>query len=74
MFSKLDHPPVSFDDYRPFLDPTLADDFAVVAVPMGQLRVMLKNVACGAYPLAPVSTGWQTTTRTDAIAFSLGRI
>ena len=48
MFSKLDHPPVSFDDYRPFLDPKLADDLAAVAGEMGQLRVLhLNSTATG---------------------------
>ncbi|PKB71894.1 MAG: hypothetical protein BZY87_03405 [SAR202 cluster bacterium Io17-Chloro-G6] len=48
MFSKLDHPPVSFEDYRPLLDPKLADDLATVAGEMGQLRVLhLNSTATG---------------------------
>ena len=39
MFSRLDHPPVSYEDYRPLLDPELADQLAAVAAEMGQLRV-----------------------------------
>ena len=48
MFSKLDHPPVSFEDYRPLLDPKLADDLAAIAGEMGQLRVLhLNSTATG---------------------------
>ncbi len=48
MFSRLDHPPVSYDDYRPLLDPELADNLASVAREMGQLRVLhLNSTATG---------------------------
>ena len=43
MFSRLDHPPVAFEDYRPLLDPKLADELATVAGEMGQLRVLHLN-------------------------------
>ena len=48
MFSRLDHPPVSYNDYRPFLDPKLADELAAIAEEMGQLRVLhLNSTATG---------------------------
>ena len=48
MFSRLDHPPVAFEDYRPLLDPKLADELATVAGEMGQLRVLhLNSTATG---------------------------
>ncbi|MEE8464903.1 MAG: glycosyltransferase [Dehalococcoidia bacterium] len=48
MFSKLDHPPVSYEDYLPLLDPKLADDLAAVAKEMSQLRVLhLNSTATG---------------------------
>jgi trehalose synthase len=48
MFFKLDHPPVSYEDYRPLLDPKLADELATVAAEMGQLRVLhLNSTATG---------------------------
>jgi trehalose synthase len=48
MFSRLDHPPVSYDDYRPLLDPELADQLANVAGEMGGLRVLhLNSTATG---------------------------
>ncbi len=48
MYSRLDHPPLSYDDYRPLLDPELADDLATVAREMGQLRVLhLNSTATG---------------------------
>ena len=48
MFSRLDHPPVSYEDYRPLLDPKLADQLAAVAGEMGQLRVLhLNSTATG---------------------------
>jgi len=48
MFSKLDHPPVSYDDYRPLLNAELADNLAAVAAEMGKLRVLhLNNTATG---------------------------
>jgi len=43
MFSRLDHPPVAYEDYRPLLDPKLADELATVAGEMGQLRVLHQN-------------------------------
>ena len=48
MFSRLDHPPVSYEDYRPLLDPELADQLAKVAGEMGQLKVLhLNSTATG---------------------------
>ncbi len=48
MFSKLDHPPVSYENYRPLLDPDLADDLASIAGEMGTLRVLhLNSTATG---------------------------
>ncbi|MDA1129352.1 MAG: glycosyltransferase [Chloroflexi bacterium] len=48
MFSKLNHPSVSYADYRPLLDPKLADDLAAVAKEMGRLRVLhLNSTATG---------------------------
>ena len=48
MFSKLDHPPVSYADYRPLMDPKLADDLASLAGEMGKLRVLhLNSTATG---------------------------
>jgi len=48
MFSRLDHPPVSYEDYRPLIDPKLADDLATVAGEMRQLRVLhLNSTATG---------------------------
>ena len=48
MFSKLDHPPVSYADYRPLIDPKLADDLASLAGEMGKLRVLhLNSTATG---------------------------
>ena len=48
MFSRLDHPPVAYEDYRPLLDPKLADELATVAREMGQLRVLhLNSTATG---------------------------
>ena len=48
MYSRLDHPPVSYEDYRPFLDPKLADELAAVAGEMRQLRVLhLNSTATG---------------------------
>ena len=48
MFFKLDHPPVSYEDYRPLLDTELADQLAKVAGEMGQLRVLhLNSTATG---------------------------
>ena len=48
MFSKLDHPPVSYEDYRSLVDPKLADELAAIAAEMGQLRVLhLNSTATG---------------------------
>ena len=48
MFSRLDHPPGAYEDYRPLLDPKLADELATVAGEMGQLRVLhLNSTATG---------------------------
>ena len=48
MFSKLDHPPVSYENYRPLLDRDLADDLASIAGEMGTLRVLhLNSTATG---------------------------
>ncbi len=48
MYSRLDHPPVSFEDYRPLLDPRLADELASVAKDLNGLRVMhLNSTATG---------------------------
>ena len=48
MYSRLDHPPVRFDDYRPLLDPKLADELAAVAGELGKLRVLhLNSTATG---------------------------
>ncbi|MCH7736085.1 MAG: glycosyltransferase [Chloroflexi bacterium] len=48
MYSRLEHPPVSYEDYRPFLDPGLADQLAAIAQEMGQLRVLhLNSTATG---------------------------
>ncbi len=48
MFSKLDHPAVSYEDYRPWLNPKLAEDLATLADEMGQLRVLhLNSTATG---------------------------
>ncbi|MCI0788130.1 MAG: glycosyltransferase [Chloroflexi bacterium] len=48
MYSRLDHPRVSYEDYRPFLDPKLADELAAVAGEMRQLRVLhLNSTATG---------------------------
>lgn len=45
MYSGLDHPPVSYDNYRPLSDPKLADDLAAIVDEMGQLRVVHLNSA-----------------------------
>jgi len=48
MYSRLDHPPVRFDDYRPLLDSKLADELAAVAGELGKLRVLhLNSTATG---------------------------
>ena len=48
MFSRLDHPSVEYKDYRPLLDPELADNLAAVASEFGQLRVLhLNSTATG---------------------------
>ena len=48
MYSRLDHPPVRFDDYRPLLDPKLADELAEVAGELGKLRILhLNSTATG---------------------------
>ena len=48
MFSRLDHPSVSYEDYRPLLDPSLADELAGIAGEMGQIRVLhLNSTATG---------------------------
>lgn len=48
MFSKLDHPSIHFEDYRPLLDPKMADDLTTVGGEMGQLRVLhLNSTATG---------------------------
>jgi len=48
MYSRLDHPPVRFDDYRPLLDPKLADELAAVAGELGKLRALhLNSTATG---------------------------
>ncbi len=48
MYSRLDHPPVRFDDYRPLLDTKLADELAAVAGELGKLRVLhLNSTATG---------------------------
>ena len=48
MFSKLDHPSIHFEDYRPLLDPKMADDLTAVGGEMGQLRVLhLNSTATG---------------------------
>ena len=39
MYLKLDHPPVSLDDYLPFMDSDLADELTSAAAGMRQLRV-----------------------------------
>ena len=43
MYSRLEHPPVRFDDYRPLLDSNLADGLAAVAGELGKLRVLHRN-------------------------------
>ena len=48
MFSRLDHPPVSYDDYRPLLDKELADQLAAIGEEMRPLRVLhLNSTATG---------------------------
>ena len=48
MYSRLEHPPVRFDDYRPLLDSNLADELAAVAGALGKLRVLhLNSTATG---------------------------
>lgn len=48
MFSRLDHPSVEYKDYRPLLDPELADNLAAVASEFGKLRVLhLNSTATG---------------------------
>ena len=48
MFPRLDYPAVSYEDYRPLLDPQLPDQLAKVAGEMGQLRILhLNSTATG---------------------------
>ena len=48
MYSRLEHPPVRFDDYRPLLDSNLADELAAVVGELGKLRVLhLNSTATG---------------------------
>lgn len=48
MFSRLDHPSVAYDDYRPLLDPKLADELAATAKGLSGLRVIhLNSTATG---------------------------
>ena len=48
MYSRLDHPPVIYEDYRPLLDPQLADELASVAKELSGLRVVhLNSTATG---------------------------
>ena len=48
MYSRLDHPPVAYEDYRPLLDSKLADELAAVGKEMGKLRVVhLNSTATG---------------------------
>ena len=48
MFSRPDYPAVSYEDYRPLLDPQLPDQLAKVAGEMGQLRILhLNSTATG---------------------------
>ena len=48
MYSRLEHPPVRFDDYRPLLGSNLADELAAVAGELGKLRVLhLNSTATG---------------------------
>ena len=39
MYLKLDHPPVSLDAYRPYMDSDLADELASVAAELRGARV-----------------------------------
>ena len=39
MYQKLDHPPVSLDAYRPYMDSDLADELASVAAELRGARV-----------------------------------
>lgn len=48
MFLKLDHPPVSFDEYQSYLDPKLVNDLSDVAASMKGRRVVhLNSTATG---------------------------
>ena len=37
MYLKLDHPPISLDAYRPYMDPELADELTSVAAGLRDL-------------------------------------
>ena len=43
MYLKLDHPPVSLDAYRPYMEPEQADELARIAAEMGDLRILHLN-------------------------------
>ena len=43
MYLKLDHPPVSLDDYRPYMDSEMADELASVAAELRHLRIAHLN-------------------------------
>ncbi len=43
MYLKLDHPPVSLDAYRPFMEPELADELLSLAAGIRHLRVVHLN-------------------------------
>ena len=48
MYLKLDHPPVSLDDYRPYMEKELADELVSVASELRSLRVLhLNSTAIG---------------------------
>ena len=48
MYSRLEHPPVRLDDYRPLLDSNLVDELAAAAGALGKLRVLhLNSTATG---------------------------
>ena len=51
MFSKLDHPPVSYADYRPLMDSKLADDLRagdlVVCLGAGDITQWAAGLADG---------------------------
>ena len=48
MYSRLDHPSVAYEDYRPWLDPKLADELAATAKGLSGLRVVhLNSTATG---------------------------